>query len=133
MDREEYIAKVFEKNEYCNCEDLVRLSYLEKERKDLSSICNDLFESLLGINKGNGEVRKIYEQKIHKRENFHEEHNLELNSLIKKEKLKLFYHDEKENYKKQQVDYVKGRELLKKNKIITVHCHNCDQQIEAVS
>ena len=133
MNREEYILGLFEKNKYCNCEDLSQLFSLEEKVKNLKDYCDDLFESLSGIHKENSEVHKLYDEKRSKHEGGCGKHSEELNSLIRKEKLKLFYHNEENSYKKQLITSDRVTELLKEEKIITVHCYNCDQQIGLIS
>ncbi|MBI2003941.1 hypothetical protein HYS72_00565 [Candidatus Pacearchaeota archaeon] len=124
-----YLSKLYKKSKQCDCESLVRLSYLAKKRKELETLCDDLSEFLENIHKGNDEVKNLYEKKIYERIGFYNEYNLELNLLVKNEKLKLYYHNEKNNYKKQRVSSEKGIKLLNKNKIITAHCSDCNQLI----
>ncbi|KHO55145.1 MAG: hypothetical protein QT10_C0006G0032 [archaeon GW2011_AR19] len=127
-----YLSKLYKKSKFCKCKNLVRLHSLAEERKELETLCNDLFDSLSGIHKGDDEVRDIYEQKIYERISFFNEHNLELNLLIKNKKLKLYYHNEKNNYNKQPTTYKRVEKLLNKKKIVCVHCSNCNQLIAPI-
>ena len=127
-----YLSKLYKKSKFCNCGNLVRLSCLSEKRKELETLCQDLFEFLSGIYKGNDEVKNIYEKKVYERIGFYNEHNLELNLLIKNEKLKLYYHNEKNNYNKQPTTYKRVEKLLNKKKIVCVHCSNCNQLIAPI-
>ena len=127
-----YLSKLYKESKFCNCGNLVRLSYLSEKRKELETRCFDLFKSLSGIHKESDEVRDLYDKKVYERIGFYNEHNLELNLLIKNEKLKLYYHNEKKNYKKQRVPSEKGIKLLNEKKIITAHCSDCNQLIAPI-
>ncbi|MDP3758808.1 MAG: hypothetical protein Q8Q86_03740, partial [Candidatus Daviesbacteria bacterium] len=98
MDCEKYLSKLYKESKFCNCENLVRFAYLDEKKKNLRNLCWDLSESLNDIHKGNFEVSELYEKKLYEFVNFSNEHNLELNLLIKNNKLKLYYHNEKNNY-----------------------------------
>ncbi len=133
MDIKKDLPYIEKSDKFCSCDYLVRLSYLDKKKKALQNLCNDLEESLEGIHKNNFEVKELYYKKIYEFVNFCKEHHTELNSLIKKEKLKLFYHNEKEDYNKQSVNQDKAMELLKEKKMVTAHCYSCNQQIYLIS
>ncbi len=130
MTQLEYLNLLFKKNKQCNCDYLTRLFYLDKKQKYLKNLCNDLENSLEEIHKGNPEVKELYYKKIYEFMNFRKEHRVELNSLIKKDKLKLFYHNEIKGYKKEPVSFEQGKKL--KNKIITTVCSECSRQINVL-
>ncbi|MEK6817408.1 MAG: hypothetical protein AABX80_01275 [Nanoarchaeota archaeon] len=131
--KEKYISNLFKKNKSCSCGDLVRFAHLDEQKKNLENLCHSLLESLTNFHKGNMEVIELYQKRLYDLEIISGEQNIELNSLIKKDKLNLFYHNEKEDYKKEKINFEQGRELMKDKKIITVNCYNCAQQIAIVS
>lgn len=131
--KEEYISNLFKENKSCSCGDLARFNHLNEKKKNLENLCHDLFESLTSFHKGNLEVIEIYYKRVYDLKIISGEQNLELNYLIKKNKLNLFYHNEKEGYKKERINFEQGRELIKDEKIIAVECYNCAQQIAIVS
>lgn len=130
MNREKYLSSLFKENKQCNCDYLTRLFYLGEKQKALKNLCSDLENSLEEIHKGNSEVKELYYKKISELVGFRKEYLSELNSLIKKEKLKLFYHNERKDYEKEPVNFEQGKKL--KKKIITAVCSECSQQINVL-
>ena len=130
MNKQECLDSLFKENRECHCDYLVRFFFLEKKHNELENLCDILLKSLSGISRFDSEVKMAYGEKNYERTCFYKELNLELNSLIKKGKIKLFYHDEKNNYKKQPISYGLGKKLG--NKIITASCSKCNQQIKVL-
>lgn len=130
MNQQEYLDLLFKENKQCNCDYLVRFFFLEKKFNELENLCNKLLDGLSDINKFDSNVKRAYAQANYERTCFYKELNLELNSLIKKGKLKLFYHNEKNSYKKRQINYDQEKRL--KKKIITASCSKCNQQIKVL-
>lgn len=130
MKKQEYLASLFKENGYCNCKYLSRFFILEEKFSELETLCNDLQDCFFISGKISPKNKKFYWKKEYERKGFYEEMNRELNLLIKKRKINLHYHNEKNNYEKQQISLSQGKEL--KNKIITASCSKCSQQIAAL-
>ncbi|MEK6844996.1 MAG: hypothetical protein AABX44_01950 [Nanoarchaeota archaeon] len=129
MNKKEYLSSIFKENKQCNCDYLIRFFFLEKKFNELENLCNDLLD-FLSKHKFGSNIKKIYGEKNYERICFYKELNLELNSLIKKGKLKLFYHNEKNNYEKQPISYEQRKKL--EDKLITASCSKCNQQIKVL-
>jgi len=133
MDKDEYVLLIEELNGYCSCKELKNLSDLGRRIKSIDEKCYAL-ESSIDFEDPKQEDRVSLELLKEKKEGLenliNNDYNPELNNLIKQKKLKLFYHDEKNNYKKKEIDSEETLKLSGQNKIITIHCSNCDQQID---
>lgn len=129
MEKDQYISLIKELNGYCDCKDLSKFSSLTKKIKILGDKSSSLLESLSDIHESNSEVNDLYNKTLNDFNDCYEKQGQELISLVENNKLKSFYHNEKNDYKKEQVDTQKALKLLDKNKIITAHCSYCDQQI----
>ena len=132
MNQKKYFNLLFKENKQCKCKSLVRFFVLEKKFNELENLCNDLSECFFISGKISPKNKELYEQKNYEQSGFYNELNRELNSLIKKRKINLFYHDKKNNYEKQPINYEQGKILKKKEKIITASCYKCAQQIKVL-
>ena len=130
MKKQEYLASLFEENKQCSCDYLARFFFLEEKFNELENFCNDLQDCFFILDKISSENKKLYEQKNYERRGFYNKLNRELNLLIKKGKLNLFYYNDENNYEKQSIDYKQGKKL--KDKIIIASCSECIQQIRVL-
>jgi len=127
MEKNEYLLSLKKSNGKCECQDLSRLFFLNKERKTLKNECEYLIDEL--NENPNFEVKKIYDERASSFMKYKNLYYAELDKLAKEKKLKFCYHSEKENYKKYFISSNEARELLGYEEIITSHCSNCEQQI----
>lgn len=132
MDKEECLALIEELNGYCNCKDLIDLYKIKRKASPLGKKCNNLENKIdfkTPAEKDRVPLEILKENRIDL-DNFVNAYYQELNALIKKGRLELYYHNENNNYFKEKVKSNSALELLKQNKIVTIHCANCDQQID---
>ncbi len=129
MKKLEYLNSLFEKNSYCNCKELARFFYLKEKFSELERFCNDLQYCFSISGKISRKNKKIYEKKEYERKGIYGEVNRELNLLIKKRKINLYYHNERKKYPKQLIHPEDGKKLKNEKKIISASCSKCSQQI----
>ena len=120
---EQYIVDLENKNGYCNCPNLSRLFSLKKEAISLEEICDCLKEDFPS-EKYQG-VSEQFRKKVNK-------YYQELTSLVIGKKLRLILHTGERYYHERELNLTELEKLRKKNPIITVHCSNCNQQIDLV-
>lgn len=133
MDKNEYPSLIEELNGHCSCNELKKLYDLGKRIISIDEKCYNLERSIDFENpkqKDRVPLELLKEKKEGLKSLINNNYNPELNNLIEQKKLKLFYHDEENNYKKKEIDSEETLKLSKQNKIITIHCFNCDQQID---
>ncbi|MBI2003942.1 hypothetical protein HYS72_00570 [Candidatus Pacearchaeota archaeon] len=131
METDEYINYLKKLNGECECKDLSSLFFLNKKRKTLKNECKYLIDEL---NEDlNSEIKKIYDEVASSLMKYKNLYYAELDQLTKENKLKFYYHSERENYKKYSISSKEARELLKYKEIITSHCSNCEQQISLLN
>ena len=135
MNLQEYIKSLEAKNGYCSCEDLTSLFEARKKAESLEKICDYLkagvdLENPKPEDKGKLDVYlKAAENLGEKIDNYHRE----LFNNINIGKLRLFLHDEEQFRRIYRISPEKAKRLLKEEKIITVHCSVCDQQVDRLS
>ena len=134
MDREEYISLIRELNGYCDCKDLEALFDLRRKVVFLDENCHNLENSISDFENPKQEEKVpliiLNEKKADLENLIDNQYYPKLNNFIEQKKLKLYYHNEKNNYKKKEISSVEAHNLLEQNKIITIHCYKCDQQID---
>ncbi len=129
MKKQEYLNFLFKENKQCNCKYLARFFILEKKFNELETLCTDLSECFFISGKISQKNQGVYNKKEREKNGLYEEMNRELNLLIKKRKINLYYHNEKNNYIWEPINPKDGKKLKKRRKIISASCYKCSQQI----
>lgn len=129
MNKQEYLASLFKENGYCNCKELARFFILEKKFNELERFCSDLQDCFFISGKISQKNKEFYNKKEREKNGLYGKMNREINLLIKKGKINLYYHNEKKKYPKQLMHPEDGKNPKNKNKIITASCSKCAQQI----
>ena len=127
MEREEYISLIEGLNGYCDCKELSKLTKLISEGEHLRNLCDAFSDK---VNKS--EEEEIYTGRLSDLILCSIQHGKEAGNLLEEEKLILYYYNEKDNYKKEKINLEKAKDLIKKDKVITLNCYSCDQQIDLV-
>jgi len=132
-DREKYIASLEDGNGYCECPVLSDLFKQRRKAEGLDGKC-DLLKRNIDLNHPKPEDREFLEDYRRTTEELKKEVGIyykELSTLVDQGPLRARRHDE---VKLVPIDYITpqdARALLKEeSSIITIHCSNCEKQID---
>ena len=121
-----------DKSGCCSCKDLSKLFELRANASSLENRCNNLnkkvYASSFLNSQSSGKYLKSTEQYI----NAVDEYNQKIMNLIDNGKLRLIFHDYNSPQQKREVSYSEIQTLKEKGEI-SIHCANCEQQIDVVA
>jgi hypothetical protein len=132
MNREEYLIYLETKNSYCACPELETLYEKRRQASKLEEEC-DLFRA-----EGNPDIPQEsdrqflndYIEKIAELRTISREYHILADQFSQEGKLKLRLHDSKQLKPVGDISSESIRALLEEDQIITIHCGECDQQID---
>jgi len=117
-------------NGYCACEGLQDLYVLRKKSEELNALCNTLDQKIV---EGSGKVFEIipfYEETVNKFEASVQDYYTKLNEAIKKGDIKFVLRGSPDLSIQEYITNEQVAPLLQENKIITMHCSKCNNQVD---
>lgn len=132
-DREAYNTELEKQNGYCNCPDLSKLFERRKYAESLEAKC-DFFKQNANLENPEPSDRQFledYREAAQQLEDAAQQYHRDLTTLATEGKLKFMLHDEEKCCPVGSISREVASYLLDKGEpIITIHCSECNQQID---
>jgi hypothetical protein len=132
MNKQEYLTQLTSENGYCSCPPLQNLFELRKRADKLEALA-DFYKGNVDLENPVEADREILEDYRDTAEQLHEaaeDYHVSLTHHIKAEKLYLTLHDPKRLHPLAKIGFKETQNLTGRGAIMTIHCANCDQQID---
>jgi len=138
MNLKDYIEQLENKNGYCQCQDLAPLYEQRKRTESLFPSCK-AFQADVDLKNPLPQDRPFiqkYKEKVREVHGEAEEYYNQLTNLVSSGRLRLTHHNSEELKPLRPIS-LGELELIVDNvenerAIVTVHCSNCDQQIDLI-